>query len=456
MHGPAILLGLVLAARMARRLPLLPEPTGDSQAYLDQAAYRPPLYGWLLQAWQTLAGGLQHLPLLQLLLLVAAVVVFAVALGQLLRRRWVPPVVVLGVLAHPAVHDSPRTLMTEALFLVCVLASLAALCRYAARPGLLPLLLGAACAGLATLARSTGLIMVLLPVLLALFDARYPLRFAWRRAAAAALVAAAVLVGGMGWTWQRHGHFELGSWTGISLLGKALLLAQPEDLAALPPPVAAAMPVIERSRALLAAQPDLPTRLRAQVQVSGDMRFVAFWPAAEALWPAWQAADDREKGRLAMALDRQLIAAHPGAYLNLVAHDWLSLVLHPAYWPRWASAEVAEPHAFALCRERDNCWALMRFDLPWPGVLALFAASLPGTLAALVLALVLLPVVLRRRASPAMVLAWGVALLVHGTLLGSAAFEYGITRYTVGLHVLDLTLLLWLATACQAPWRRRR
>ena len=50
-------------------------------------------------------------------------------------------------------------------------------------------------------------------------------------------------------------------------------------------------------------------------------------------------------------------------------------------------------------------------------------------------------------------LAWGLALVVHATLLATSAFETGQARYTVALHVLDLTLLLWLATRL---WRRRR
>jgi hypothetical protein len=84
---------------------------------------------------------------------------------------------------------------------------------------------------------------------------------------------------------------------------------------------------------LLTAQRIWQRGCEQQVQVSGDVRFPVFWPAADARWLEWQAADDREKDRPAMAIDRQLIAAHPWEYLNLVAHDWLSLVVHPAYRP---------------------------------------------------------------------------------------------------------------------------
>ncbi len=442
---PSLLLAGLLVLRMARKIPLLPEPTADSAAYLAQAAYRPPLYGALLQAWQALFGGLEHLPMAQLLLLGAALGWFGVELARLLRRWWAGPAAILVTLLHTAVHDSPTWLLTEAVYLAIILAGLALLCRHAHRPRPGALLGAAACFGLATLARSTGLVFVVLPLLLALFDRRLPLWPALKTALAAALVVAGVLAGGMAATWQRHGHFELGSWSGISLLGKALLLAQPEDAARLPPPVAATLPMVLRNRALLAAQPDLAARLRAQVQSSGDLRFGAFWPAAEASWPAWQAADDRGKGQLALALDRALIAAHPWEYLTLWAHDWLALVIHPGYWPAWATTEAADPSAFALCGTAGNCWALQRYDQPLAGFVALFGVSILGTALALGLAVGLARRVLRRRAAPDVVLAWGLALAVHASLLGSSAFEYGMVRYTIALHVLDLALLLWLA-----------
>jgi hypothetical protein len=107
----------------------------------------------------------------------------------------------------------------------------------------------------------------------------------------------------MSWTWLRYGHFELGSWSGVSLLGKALVLTEPADAAELPPPVGENLEVVRESRRLLAAQPDLAARLRAQVQISGDVRFAVFWKAADSGWPEWQAADDREKGNLAMGID---------------------------------------------------------------------------------------------------------------------------------------------------------
>jgi hypothetical protein len=441
---PPVLLTLLLAARMARKLPLLPGTTGDSAAYLQQAAFRPPFYGWLLESYQRFTGGLEHLPLTQLALLAAALAVFAIEFGRLLRSPLVGPATVFATLLHTAVHDSPKYLLTEALFLVTVLLGLAMLCRFARRGQVAALLVAAGCFGLATLTRSTGMAFLPLPVIVALFDPRLRWRLAMLRGALAGLAVLGVLLVGMGWTALRHGHFEIGSWAGVSLLGKALVLIEPEDARRLPLAVGFTEEAAADSRRLIAAQPDLAARLRAQVQVSGDVRFPVFWMAAEAFWPEWRAADLRGKGKLAMQLARALVAAHPMDYVRLWANDWLSLVVHPAYWPAWATAVPADRSVFRFCGELDTCWGLERFDLPAFGLIPLIGVSVLGTLAAAVLIPVLGWRALRRQASPVAVLMLGMALVVHASLLATSAFEAGHVRYTVALHVLDLALLLWL------------
>ena len=197
-------------------------------------------------------------------------------------------------------------------------------CRYARQGSLAPLLVAVGCFGLSALLRSTGMAFLPLPILLVLLDRRFGLPRAALRAAVAAVLGLGILATGMGWTYARHGHFEIGSWAGISLLGKALVLLRPEDAAGKPPPVQAALPVAAAARRLLAEQPDIAARLRAQIQASGDVRFPDFWPAAEREWPEWIAADGRGKDQLARAIARHLIAAHPGEYLRLWAHDWLA------------------------------------------------------------------------------------------------------------------------------------
>jgi hypothetical protein len=261
---PWILFTVALVGRMARKLPVQPEMIPDSDTYLAQAEFRPPLYGWLLKVWQDMIDGLEHLPLAQLLLLGVALCVFGIELGRLLRNLLVGPIAVLVALLHPMIHDSPRSVMTEAVFLASILLGLAFLCRYCRRGSLGALLLAAASFGLATLTRSTGMAFLPLPLLLVLFDARLQPRLAVRQGLLAGLIMLFLIGSGMSWTWLRYGHFELGSWSGVSLLGKALVLTEPADAAELPAPIGENLDVVAESRRLLAEQPDLAARLRAQ------------------------------------------------------------------------------------------------------------------------------------------------------------------------------------------------
>ena len=162
---------------------------------------------------------------------------------------------------------------------------------------------------------------------------------------------------GMTWTWARGGHFEIGSWAGISVLGKSLVLARPGELPLLPAPLAGQVAEAATvSRQLTAAQPYFTARLRAQIQASSDVRYAVFWPAADTDWPEWVAADGRERDRLARAISAPLIAAHRNEYLEMVANDWISLIIHPQYWPAALTSIPAEPRRFAACAATETCW----------------------------------------------------------------------------------------------------
>ena len=159
----------------------------------------------------------------------------------------------------------------------------------------------------------------------------------------------------MAGNWAKNGHFEIGSWTGISLLGKGLLLIEPADIADLPPPAAALEPVAENLRNLIAVQPDLLARLRAQGQAYQDLRFPLFYPAAEQSWPAWAHNEWQVRGELALAMSKRIIERHLWDYVGLWFHDWMSLVLLPNSWPGWATAQ-ADGQLFPACRQHGNCW----------------------------------------------------------------------------------------------------
>ena len=437
-------LAVALAARIAFGLPTEPVTTGDSAEYLGLAAHRPPLYGLVLHGWLALRGSMAQLPLAQFLLLTCALLGCAAELARLLRWPLLGFALVPLVLLHPVGYDMPRWMMSESLFVTWVLAGLSLQLRFARTGGGGPLLGAALCFALAAITRSTGMALLPLPVLVALLDRRRPWRNAALLAAGAGLAMLLVLLAGMAANNRANHRFEIGSFGGIALLGKALLLVQPTDLAMLPAAPAATLADARQARETMARQPDLAARLRAQLQSTQDLRYASFFPAAQEQWPAWAGASWRERSTLAQGLATRLIAAHPMAYAGLWLNDWLSLILYPNFWPAWASTEDAGRDAYPACRIQQNCWAMQRHDVPRVAWLLPILLSVGGLLAGTALLLRLGGRALYRRAAPLAVLACGLMLVIHATLLLSAATEAGFARYATPVHVMAVVVVLWL------------
>ena len=455
----SLLLWLAFVARIAWRLPSTLDMTGDSAAYLQQESFRPPFYGWFLNGWRDLTGSLHHLPMVQFLIMAAALLFFAIEFGRMVRNALAGALLIPLVLMHAGIYDAPRWMMTETIYLAEILAGLGLQFRYVRQRRAIDLVAAALCFGLASLTRSTGYAFLALPLLTAALDCRpILLRVALRHATQAGATLLLVLLIGMSWNLARHGRFEIGSWAGLSLLQKSLLLIQPADVAGQPRPVAIVAPIAASERELIARQPDLGAKLRADLQVtSSDLRWGIFIPEAERTWPAWRAADWRERGELGGAVSRRLIARHPGGYLKQWLYDWLGLVLQPAYWPGWATTEEHDRAGYSACRMQGSCWALDRYTLPVRNMVVLIGVSVGGCLASLFVFFRFAGCVLRRQAPADIVLFWSLAIVLQAGLLLSSAFEAGHIRMTVAFHVLELPMLTWLAIrALRAIPRRRR
>jgi hypothetical protein len=437
-----LLLWIALTFRLAVKLPVEAFTTGDSAGYLALVAYRPPVYGWVVNAFNWITGGLAYWPVMQCILLAATLLVFAIELGRMLDSRLAAGAAVLLILKHHDTYYSPAWLMSEGVFTPLILAGLALLFRSVRRGGEVSILVATACFAFATGTRAAGAAFLLAPLLFALLDRRRSLATAVMRASQITVMAGVVLVLVMSGNWLKNGQFDVGSWSGISLLGKGLLLVEPTDPADLPPPVAVVAPASQDLRRLIAAQPDLGARLRAQGQAYQDLRFALFFPAAEETWPVWASADWRTRGEQALALSKLLIERHPREYVGLWAHDWMALVLYPEYWPNWATS-TADGSLFPFCRMTGNCWALMNYETSTVVLLGMLVTSLVGTAGGGALLVFRCWRVLRRRAEPTTALFWSLALVLQATLLMSSAFEVGAGRYTIGANVLGVALLLW-------------
>ena len=98
---------LLLSPRILRHLPLNAITTGDSAAYLAGASFRPPLYGWFLNSWLWLHGDLTNLSIVQAVMLLAAVALFAVEFGLMMRNAVVAAATGPLLFVHPEIERAP-------------------------------------------------------------------------------------------------------------------------------------------------------------------------------------------------------------------------------------------------------------------------------------------------------------------------------------------------------------
>ncbi len=443
---------LASSAYVMARLPRLPVMTGDSGSYIEQAANRPPAYGWLLQAFHAASGSpdFAWLPQLQTALIALALLGFTWQMARLLRAPLAMALLPPLVWTHTGVYEATRFLMSEGLFLAAMLAGLACCIAQVRRGGLQLLAAACLCFAVATLARSAGAALMLLPPLLVLL--RRPLRPAAVLVVLLASMAPVLL--GMASHRARHGEFALGSYAGVSLLGKALLLLQPAQADA--PVLQAMLPLAEQARSAVATAPDAAAGLRAQAQAYEELRWRAFFPLAETLLPGWQPQDLGQQNRLASGIARRIVASAPGGYLQLVLRDWAGLQLYPHFWPFGTAAPATLPTIFAPCGDApDRCWALFPLQVPRLYGTVMLSASLVGLAATLVLLLRHGLAAIRRRLPPAPRLLLAMALVAQASLAVTALFEAGLWRYTIAAHAINAALAIWLGTTLLRALRRR-
>ncbi len=436
-------------------LPDVPVQKPDSIEYIKIASNRPPAFGWILHGLRSagLVGpDYAGVPLIQTALISAGLLAFSLELALLLGA----PVLCLATVliwAHVAMHDATRQLLSEGMFLAFTLFGLAAALAYARRDKPAHLLAAALLFALATLTRTSGAALLLIPVLLVALDGRLRFGPAFARLALVAGASAALLLGGMWANMQRHGHFEIGSYANVSLLGKALLLLPPGPHRN--PVLDEVAPLAAQARDAIAAAPDFPASLRAQTQAYEELRWPVFLPAAMAAWPEFGDGRGRDANVVAGRIARAIIADQPAGYLWLVARDWAALVIYPNFLPL-GRPQTSWPPPFEHCPTRlPDCWALVRYAVPFYYVASMLTVSFAGLLATAVLFLGWGARALRRRlAAPERAMVALVAV-AQASLLATALYEAGIWRYTPAVHIINIAAVIWLLSKARDASRHR-
>jgi hypothetical protein len=320
-------------AWLGRDLPVLPTPTPDSDSYLQFSPVRPHGYSWFLAAYRLVSQDWTYLPAVQLGLSAAGVFLLAVAIWRRSGSLALGIAALLVIAAAADIDEFPY-LMSDPIYAASLTAGIACFVLYAAAPRPALLLLAGTGFGIAVTFRAVGL--ALLPgFLVAVAAERSGRGGRMLPALALAILPVVLLVCAAGASqFAHHDRFALGSWGGMSVLGKLPLLSHPvtDDarLGRLNGIVESMAPVRQKLRQL-----DPLTRSLVTRQYHEYLRWYLLVPELDASWTEWHAADSHRQGRLASELAQAYIAKDPLGYAWLTATDLAGL------WamPRWLGSE---------------------------------------------------------------------------------------------------------------------
>jgi hypothetical protein len=309
-------------------LPIIPNISPDSASYLSFADYRPPGYPVFLYAYRQIFGGLTYLPQVQFGLFFASVVLLALSLAGLTNNISSAFLVVLigGYFVPEFPHAS---VLSDSLYGSFVVTGAACFVFFVStkRQGLVCLV--ALFFALAIITRTIGYAtippLVLSLVVLVVFGQQHA-----RVIVLAGVSIGIVLFGACAISYAKTGYFRLGSYGGMSLLGKGLMIAAP-----LPPnhPFSSLNWIpeeIEAAQLELRHAPSLHLEILMLDEYYEYLRWDKMLSEFERRWPAWsQTTEDYDKGQLALELSKQYIANNPVGYAKLVLLDYLALWTMP-------------------------------------------------------------------------------------------------------------------------------
>ncbi len=428
----------------------------DSPDYLNFAPTRTAGYPLFLRLVEHLPGGLRGLPLLQLGLYALAAVFLCGSFRRISGSKFAAAVLLALLLGNRQVTRLSFMIMTESLFLSCLMLLLGFFCRLLAAPRWQTLALASLVAGLAVLVRPAGYALVVALPLAAWWCWRDGLP--GRQAVLAAAMPYLVILGGGVTAYHaEHGQWRTETFVGRTLLGKAAAVAyaaRPETHRQTIRAIAAA---VAPDRAVIARAPSFLDRFRLTVPYYDIWRY-------KTAYNAFLAQPEVPKDDLA-ALDQRMaqvsvtiIAAAPAAYLSDVALNYGALWSLPdamthaelAHFSALLSALEPLPDLGqypAWHREHNDAviWALRGF------MLTAFAASLWWAWRLVARA------VLRTPLPPLGRLGFAAGMLVQSSFLLTAAVEAALPRYVWAMWPALSLLFVSAVCVCSAQmlelWR---
>ncbi len=425
----------------------------DSPSYLAFAPTRTGGYPLFLHMVETLPGGLHDLPAIQLGLCALAATFLCVSFRRLLGCRTTAALLLVLLLGNPQVTRLSFMIMTESMFLSCLMVLIGLFCRILRRPRATTLAWASLVAGMAVLIRPAGYALAVSLPLLALWCRRgaHPLI---GTLPALALPYLAALGLGMAAYHGEHGLWRTQTLLGKSLLGKAAAIADVKQPGSDPQAVATIAATVAPDRTVIDKAPTLFDRFRLLVPYYDIWRNETVYDALLAQDAAAKANPTAFDGRLTR-ISLAVVAAAPGAYLADVALNYAALWWLPdamthaelAHFRAVLAALGPLPHLGrypAWHHEHNDAviWALRGL------MLTAFAASLWWA------GVVFAYAVRREWPPPVAQLGFAIGLLVQASFVLTAVVEAALPRYVWAMWPA-IAMLFILAGFTGFAWLRR-
>jgi hypothetical protein len=453
----------------ARLLLITPMMNSDSEGYITFADYRSPGYPIFLYIHRLVFGGLDFLPHVQTGLYFISVALLALSVAQITRHISIALVVfLLGACFAPDLDSINQSIGSDSLY-ASFLALGAASFIFSVSVNRQSLLwLPSFFFALATTTRTIGYALIIafgLSVIVLLFLQQQRIR-----AIGLTVVTTFLVLGGACMiTYAQTGHFRIGSYGGMSLLGKGLMIASP-----LQPdrPMSVLNWVADETRPAQVAvrgTSSILLKMLMQRQYYEYLRWYKILPEFDYKWPAWRQSNSLyDRQRLAFELSREYIANDIEGYAKLVLLDYASLWVMPHFLT--SSEQVALQHkweqlgevAFLKSFERTADMRSSDYYAVVPQPQSAMRVWLFRVVSgSFLLVSLLVPILLLIQPYPVS----GTALacfiflgsLVHVTYLATALVEAGLERYifpTWPIMIVALISVPWLVKIPAHPTAR--
>jgi hypothetical protein len=436
-----------LAVMFAPEKPLI---SGDSPSYIEFWSQRTAGYPIFLKIVGLFDSQLRTLPLLQLLILCGATLLFSLGMRCLTQIHWSATAVVLLLLGNVEVLKYSFWILSDGLFISLLAAMLGAFAFWLGGKRLIWLLPASMFLGVAMSIRPGSFpLLAVLPILYV---------YAWymlgRRVETLALMlapAAIVIFLSLAAYHQWHGSWRPNSVLGLNLLGRAALLAQGNEPSARPAWIAVIAKVGADYRDRLGiGETWADQSLLTAARYDNIRQSLGLYPGENSAFPTDELGTGSIADRAFTEVALDIIRAHKLAYLRQVLDNYIALWYIPQLLTR-DDATRLERIIVSQVSPSDLANEISSIPTPrsWPVVIFTHLFQLFIFVISIIF-LISLPVqqIMRRRVDVFIWFGFAGAVVLHASILVIAAINESKPRLLLDTWPLEVLLaVLALAVA---------